>query len=80
MRTINWNAEKLKALKKAYEAAIAKPGHRINDAITVELPGEREPAEFVLNYAKYLIEYLDGEFARNPPRDFGPNNEGKEGE
>lgn len=75
-RTITWNPTKLKALIAARNAAI----ERREVKFTVTLPDEREPAEFLVNYAGHLIGYLENEFAANPPRDFGPNNEGKEGE
>lgn len=73
MRTINWTPEKLKALIKARDAATGP-------SFTVTLPDEREPAEFDVSYAGHLIGYLEGEFAKNPPRDFGPNREGEEGQ
>lgn len=77
MRVINWNAEKLKALKKAHEKAL-KADKRRNETITVALPEEAEPAEFVISYAGYLIEYLEGEFARNAARQYPENKEGRE--
>ena len=56
MPTVNWTKDKLERFRKAYVAA--KDGG--NDAIF-----KFEGYEFVVGYAKYLIEYLDGRF-RNP--------------
>lgn len=79
-RTINWNAAKLKALKVAYAKATESRHHRTSEAFKVELPEEREPAEFTIGFAKHLIDHLEAVFAANPPRDFGPNLEGEEGQ
>jgi len=79
VRTVTWTPAKLKVFKAAYDAAIAKP-HKTSDVITVELPDEAEPAQFVIDYARHLIDYLETEFARNPPRDYGENKEGEEGQ
>ena len=71
-RTINWNPEKLKALVEAYNATTGT-------TVTVNLPGEIQPADFEISYAKYLIEYLGNEFAAPVPV-YPENREGKEGE
>jgi len=71
-RTINWNPEKLKALVEAYNATTGT-------TVTVKLPGEIQPADFQISYAKYLIEYLGNEFAKPVPV-YPENREGKEGE
>lgn len=70
-RTINWNQAKLDALIEAFKAARGP-------TITVSLPDEKEPAQFDLRYAGHLIQYLQGEFARNPPPVYPENREGDE--
>jgi hypothetical protein len=75
-RTINWTPAKLAALIAAREEAI---GQR-RTSFTVLLPDEREPAEFDCKYAGYLIEYVQGEFAKNPPVVYPENREGEEGQ
>ncbi len=75
-RVINWDAAKLKAVKSALAAAEAAR----KTSFKVLLPGEREEAEFDCGFARHMIDYIEQQFARNPPRDYGPNNEGKEGE
>lgn len=49
MKTINWTAEMLERLKKAYAHAVE------TNLESFEFDGN----EFNTNYAKYLIEYLD---------------------
>jgi hypothetical protein len=48
---INWTPEKLVAFRKAYQL------HKDPQATFVF-----EDKEFVVGYAKYLIEYLEGQF------------------
>jgi hypothetical protein len=50
---INWDRPKLERFKKAYEKAIVD-GARPNDTFVFD------GNEFVVQYAKYLIEYLEG--------------------
>ncbi len=78
-RTINWTPDKLAAVKVAYDQAL-KADKRQSDVFKVTLPGETAPAEFVVAYARHMIEYLEGEFARNPPRTYTDNREGEEGQ
>lgn len=52
MKTIQWTGIKLVRFKIAYRNA------RVNKAETFHFEGN----EFVTNYAKYLIEYLDSKF------------------
>lgn len=75
-RVINWDAAKLKAVK----AALASAVEQRKTSFKVLLPGEREEVEFHCGFARHMIDYVETEFARNPPRDFGPNNEGREGQ
>lgn len=51
--TITWTADKLKRLKGAYQQAV--------EATDDEFSFDGN--QFVTNYAKYLIEYLEGQFA-----------------
>lgn len=70
MTTIAWTAAKLDALKKALE----ENKHARSFKITFEPEGE---VEFIPDYARYLIEYLEGEFA-GPQPSRKPDNEGAE--
>lgn len=69
-QTVSWDQKKLEVLKKAY----AENKQAASFKITVKPEGE---LEFVPGYAKYLIEYLEGEFAKapSPPP---PGNEGEQ--
>lgn len=78
MKTITWNEDKLKALKAAIDKAMSA-GKLTTDAVKVDLPGEKEPAEFTVGYARHLVTYLDEQFAIRAP-DLGPNLEGEEGQ
>lgn len=75
-RTINWTPDKLKALIEARNKAL----DRREDRFTVKLSDQDKPAEFLVNYAKHLIGYLEGEFARNKPPVYPENREGEEGQ
>ena len=81
--TISWSRDKLAALKVAYDKAVAE---RASSFTFVEMDGTSRFARkvgehpFVTSYAKYLIEYLEGEFGRNPDQPRRPNLEGKEGQ
>lgn len=78
-RVINWNREKFAALKAAFDKA-QTAGKLHTDTFKVELPGEIKPAEFVVGYAKHLIDYLAGEFAKHPDQPRQRNDEGEEGQ
>lgn len=69
-RNIAWTKGKLAQLKAAYEA------NKNANTFKLKLDPEGE-IELVPGYAKYLIEYLEGEFAKaQPPA--RPSNEGEE--
>lgn len=55
MNTIEFTATKVKALRRAYNAAVKAK----KDTFIFE------GSELVVTYAKYLLEYLDGEFRRS---------------
>ena len=57
--TVVWNKEKLKRFKKAYVNAIG------NDPVSLlsESAFTFEGNEYVVGYAKYLIEYLESQFS-----------------
>jgi hypothetical protein len=67
---VTWTGEKLALLKKAY----AENQHAKSFKITVQPEGE---LTFLPDYAKYVIEYLEGEFA-GPQPTRRPDNEGDE--
>ena len=70
-RTINWTPEKLAKLSSGL--ALAKK-QRVTQ-FSLEIDGVK--TEFDVGYAKYLVEYLEGEFGkRGGP--LQPNNEGEE--
>lgn len=81
--TIAWTRQKLADLKTAYEKAVAERQDRFT---FVEKEGTgmfaRKIAEhpLLVSYAKYLIEWLDGEFAAHPDQPARPNREGSEGQ
>lgn len=52
MKEINWTLPMLKRFKRAYKLAKMK----------AEDPFMFDGNEFVISYAKYLIEYLDSKF------------------
>ena len=54
---IAWDRPMLKRFKTAYKAACETPGDA-SDVFTFE------GHEFVIGYAKYLIEYLEGQLYR----------------
>lgn len=66
---VQWTSDKLDLLKKAY----AENKQAESFKITVKPEGE---LTFIPGYAKYLIEYLEAEFAKQPP----PSPAGDEGE
>lgn len=57
MTTVQFTPEKLEQLKNAYRTAINKKA----DSFTFE------GNEYLVSYAKYLIEYLDAELKTEPP-------------
>ena len=54
--TVNWNRPKLDRLKLAYKAAVAGQEKTGDDVFLFE--GQ----EYVIGYARYLIEYLGEKF------------------
>jgi len=54
-RTITWTPARLEQLRKAYNDAVEAE----QEQFTLRLKGE-EPVELVTQYAKYLVEHLDG--------------------
>lgn len=64
------NREKLAALKTEREKAL-KAGKD-----SFKLDGH----DFDVNYAKYMIEYIEGELARHPDQPARENREGEEGQ
>ena len=75
-RMIQWDREGLKLL----QAGIAEARRMGKDRFALELPSERKPVELLVSYAVYLVEYLEGEFARHPDQPRQPYNEGEEGQ
>lgn len=69
-RQIAWTLPKLAQLKEAY----AKNKDAESFKLTVEPEGE---ITLIPSYAKYLIEYLEGEFAKAAPT-ARPSNEGED--
>lgn len=65
-QTVTWTADKLALLKKAYAAGKDTP------VIEIDVKPEGK-LEFVPSYAKYLIEYLEGQFARQKPKQPRPD-------
>jgi len=64
MKTISWTREKLEQFKHAYEAAKASYEKATPQETVVTHPDGNdifvfEDNEFVIAYAKYLIEYLE---------------------
>jgi len=55
MTSITWDRKKLERLRRAYD--LAKMGHDTDDHVFVF-----DGHEFLVSYAKYLLEYLDGVF------------------
>lgn len=53
MKSINWTREMLARFKKRYQQAVDKSEEQFNF----------DGNDFVTDYAKYLIEYLDEVFA-----------------
>lgn len=62
--TINWTPDTYLKLLRAYLRAVEEG----KDQFTLTLP---TPHEFVTGYAKYLLEYLEGEFERTGLWDHG---------
>lgn len=69
-RNIAWTPAKLAQLKAAYEANKHAERFKLN----VQPEGE---ITLIPSYAKYLIEYLEGEFAKAAPA-ARPANEGED--
>lgn len=75
-RTISFNRPKRDALRLAYERAV----NGRKESFNVDLPGEKDnPFEFNVGYAKYLLEFLDEQFAQ-PDQPRQPYNEGEDGQ
>lgn len=73
MTTVSWDRRKFELLKSAYDKASAAGQDQFE--ITLKPEGK---VTLVVGYAKYLIEYLTGEFARHPDQRAQPYNEGEE--
>lgn len=74
-KAITWTRERVAELRAAYDRAYAD----FQTSFKVKITGQGEH-EFDTRYAKYLLEYLDGEFKTNPDQPREPYHEGKEGE
>lgn len=70
-RVINWTPDKLAMLQSAHKLAVKQRVKKLTLTI------DKIDTEFDVGYAKYLIEYLEGEFAkRGVP--IKPQNTGEE--
>lgn len=79
MKTITWNRERFAQLKAGFERAL-QADKRGTDTFRVELEGYSGEQEFVVSYARHLIDYLNREFAANPDQPRRENREGEEGQ
>lgn len=75
-KTITFTDASRKSLRAAYEKAIAMP-HSRNDTFKVELEPNTGAKEFVISYAKHLLDYLDAEMGKPQPK-YPENREGRE--
>lgn len=80
---IAFTRDKYTSLKDAYDSAV-KEGKREFTWTEMENPGRfaRKVKDHVMvtRYAKYVLEYLSGQFSRMPDVPAQPNNEGEEGQ
>ncbi len=83
MTVINWTRLKAESLREAYDEA----RERGDEEFTwTEMNGNGFMAQkiadhpMLVSYAKYLLEYLEGEFAKQPDQPKRPYNEGEEGQ
>lgn len=80
---INWTRLKAESLREAYDEAIAA---RQTEFTWTEMDGNGFMARkikdhpMLTSYAKYLLEYLEGELAKQPDQPRQPYREGEEGQ
>lgn len=80
---INWTRAKAESLREAYEEALAA---RQTEFTWTEMDGNGFMARkikdhpMVTTYVKYLLEYLEGEFAKMPDQPKRDYREGEEGQ
>lgn len=80
---INWTRAKAESLREAYDEAVAA---RETQFTWTEMNGNgfmaRKIADHPMHtaYAKYLLEYLEGEFAKMPDQPKREYREGEEGQ
>lgn len=80
---INWTRLKAESLREAYDEAVAA---RQTEFTWTEMNGNgfmaRKIADHPMHtgYAKHLLDYLEGEFAKQPDQPRQPHHEGEEGQ
>jgi len=72
---VAWDRKKLDQLREAHSQAARER----QDSFVLTLKPEGE-IELVTSYARYLLQYLDSEFASHPDQPAQPNREGQEGD